>query len=145
MIFIGRFIFNLILVVPYFFVCSARGLMTGIGLYLPATVLFCEEMPGIFLALYLFFHKDRNEIKSENKYKQGNESLGTNYNYPNLADDTYAMDIKSHMSNLGHMDFNMVNSPVRNRGSFDNTSIAETDHNTTEFKLLERDEEQKAA
>lgn len=56
------------------------------------------------------------------------------HNYPNLADDTYAVDIKSHNSNLGHMDFNM-NSPVRNVGrcSFDDSSISEAGTHPTEF------------
>lgn len=68
MIFIGRFIFNLIIVVPYFFVCTSKGLMSGLGLYLPAIVLTFEELPGVFLALYLFCHKDRSDLKSETNY-----------------------------------------------------------------------------
>ena len=61
MILIGRFIYNLLFLVPYFFIGSTLKILKGLSLWLPITILAIEEIPGLFLSVYLFLSKNSNK------------------------------------------------------------------------------------
>ena len=65
MILIGRFIYNLLLLVPYFFIGSTLKFLTDLSLWLPIAILAVEEFPGLFLSVYLFLSKNSNKDYKE--------------------------------------------------------------------------------
>ena len=65
MILIGRFIYNLLFLVPYFFIGSNLDFLTGISLWLPLALLAVEEFPGLFLSVYLYLSKNSKKDEDE--------------------------------------------------------------------------------
>ena len=63
MIFISRFIFNIVLLVPFFWIGYVKALLSGMGFWLPLSVLSIEEIPSVFLMFYLAFFKGRSLTK----------------------------------------------------------------------------------
>ena len=67
MIFIGRFIFNLIIIIPFFFIGSLLELITDLYFWLPIVILGLEELPGLFLSLYIYMAKNKTQDETSKK------------------------------------------------------------------------------
>ena len=60
MIMVGRFIYNILILVPYFSVGIVYKYLEGIQLWLPMISLLAQEIPAFFLTLFIYIYKSKS-------------------------------------------------------------------------------------
>jgi len=63
LILLGRYVYMLVSLVPFFVYCYLSGELTGVNFWLPVGLLLIEEGPGLVFVMYLGFCKDREVQK----------------------------------------------------------------------------------